>query len=498
MSRHLRLTRPRLYRLAVDLISGPIDEAFVEQNPYVGRTIAIRGDQTLADLHGAIFAAFDRFDEHMYEFQIGGKGPMDPKARSYGPSGYDGGDRVVGDAAETTLDSLNLRFHELFGYWFDFGDDWWHQVTVEAIEDEVPPGDYPCVVGRVGASPPQYLEVEGDEGDDEWDDDGEDVAAEEELAEVLGEEGMAQLKAEMMAFMSKHPDLSLEDVAARFEEQMIDATRRPCAAVGGLSLEQVDDLLFAEWGTADAVIGFEAEVPLDAFAQAPFFLNTRILLEAVRDAGGAPLTAKGNLKRAFVAEVFERMVLTEEVRRSFQTSYKVLNEPDLWPLHLCRLVAETAKLLRRRRGRLVPASETSALLESQAHGTLYGRIFRTQFQEMELGCLDRYPELPALQDSVGYLLYRLHCAGNAWLRIEEVFEQGLLPEARRELESDRAALQNPHAPLVDRILRPLAAFGLIEPEYQVGRYSIPTLVRLRRTPLFEQVLRFRLGDGPEA
>lgn len=30
-----------------------------------------------------IFDAFDREEEHMYEFQPAGKGPMDPKARRY-------------------------------------------------------------------------------------------------------------------------------------------------------------------------------------------------------------------------------------------------------------------------------------------------------------------------------------------------------------------------------------------------------------------------------
>ena len=45
-----------------------------------------------------------------------------------------------------------------FGYWFDFGDDWWHQINVEAIEEEVPGVMLPRVMKRVGKSPPQYAE----------------------------------------------------------------------------------------------------------------------------------------------------------------------------------------------------------------------------------------------------------------------------------------------------------------------------------------------------
>ncbi len=47
------------------------------------RTILICAGQTLETLHKTIFKAFDRFDEHMYEFQIGGRKPHDPKARRY-------------------------------------------------------------------------------------------------------------------------------------------------------------------------------------------------------------------------------------------------------------------------------------------------------------------------------------------------------------------------------------------------------------------------------
>src|SRR4051812_40477834 len=48
-----------LYVLSVFLTGGPVSEKMA--NKVVGRTIEIRGDQTLERLHHAIFAAFDRF-----------------------------------------------------------------------------------------------------------------------------------------------------------------------------------------------------------------------------------------------------------------------------------------------------------------------------------------------------------------------------------------------------------------------------------------------------
>jgi Plasmid pRiA4b ORF-3-like protein len=146
-----------IYTLEVILISGPIADKFIKKNPVVTRTIAIRGDQTLEDLHHAIFKAFDRFDEHMYEFQIGGKGPGDPKAKRYGLAGMDD---LTGDVAKTTFDALKLEDDAIFGYWFDFGDDWWHQVNVTTIEQKNENHKYPRIIKRVGKSPPQYEDVD--------------------------------------------------------------------------------------------------------------------------------------------------------------------------------------------------------------------------------------------------------------------------------------------------------------------------------------------------
>jgi hypothetical protein len=62
------------------------------------------------------------------------------------------------DAERTTLDSLGLATGDVFGYWFDFGDDWWHQIQVLAIAEGAPRGGPPKVTRRVGESPPQYVD----------------------------------------------------------------------------------------------------------------------------------------------------------------------------------------------------------------------------------------------------------------------------------------------------------------------------------------------------
>ncbi|MGB7413428.1 MAG: plasmid pRiA4b ORF-3 family protein [Thermosynechococcaceae cyanobacterium] len=148
-----------IYTLEVFLMNGPVTEAFVAKNPEISRIIEIKGSHTLADLHRILFKAFDREEEHLYEFQVGGSGPQDPKAKRYGlKQSLDEG--LAGEVSTTKIASLGLSVDQRFGYWFDFGDDWWHQVNVVSISDPAPKKKYPRIISRVGNSPPQYAEFD--------------------------------------------------------------------------------------------------------------------------------------------------------------------------------------------------------------------------------------------------------------------------------------------------------------------------------------------------
>ncbi len=149
--------RANLYVVLVFLQSGPVSAKFPSK--VISRMIEIRGDQTLEDLHQAIFRAYDRWDEHLYEFQFG-KRPFDPKGPNYGLPDPSAGPGRDGDARTKRLDALDLKPGRVFGYWFDFGDDWFHQVQVERVEQAIPTVTYPRVIKRVGKSPPQYADEE--------------------------------------------------------------------------------------------------------------------------------------------------------------------------------------------------------------------------------------------------------------------------------------------------------------------------------------------------
>lgn len=138
----------------------------LEGTPQIWRKIAIRGGQTLEDLHNIIFHAFDRDDEHLYSFYIPTRPLKSRPRRIYDvsieythPFNYEergGFDDNTLNAATTSIESLKLTEKQKLFYLFDFGDSWWHTITVEGADGKADNRKYPCIIERNGQSPPQY------------------------------------------------------------------------------------------------------------------------------------------------------------------------------------------------------------------------------------------------------------------------------------------------------------------------------------------------------
>jgi hypothetical protein len=133
----------------------------------IWRKIAIRGDQTLALLHEAIFNAFDRYDEHLYSFYFSSKPTSRSRDRLYGALRYCGPYEEADDESADTarIDSLPLKLNDRFEYLFDYGDEWWHEITLVEIQPLQNDVEYPMLVESRGESPPQYLDNDDDDED---------------------------------------------------------------------------------------------------------------------------------------------------------------------------------------------------------------------------------------------------------------------------------------------------------------------------------------------
>lgn len=143
----------------------------------IWRRIAIRDDQTLNDLHWAIYQAFDRYDNHLYAYYI--SADVRKKTRTqvirnsiryvhpYTLDAYLEEEGEEQNAETTTIASLHLTKGQVFYYLFDFGDEWWHVITVGRTDVEPNPAlQYPTIIASHGESPAQYEEYnEEDEGE---------------------------------------------------------------------------------------------------------------------------------------------------------------------------------------------------------------------------------------------------------------------------------------------------------------------------------------------
>lgn len=113
--------------------------------PPVWRRLLVPSDTTLAALHHVIQDAMGWYDCHLHQFDVHG-------------TFYAATEHMLDDAEDesrVTLARLRLRQGDRFVYWYDFGDDWWHDILVESVERADPAVTYPrCVTGR-RACPPE-------------------------------------------------------------------------------------------------------------------------------------------------------------------------------------------------------------------------------------------------------------------------------------------------------------------------------------------------------
>jgi hypothetical protein len=140
------------------------------------RLIEIPGNNTLDDLHEVIFKAFERCDEHLYTFYLTRKkvknvrlSNMNSYLQYSHPISFDQKFRIFDveenefNAAKTKIDSMMLEPGTVFYYLFDFGDEWWHEITVLKIGQEKEGVKYPRIVKAAGDAPSQYPEIEENE-----------------------------------------------------------------------------------------------------------------------------------------------------------------------------------------------------------------------------------------------------------------------------------------------------------------------------------------------
>jgi hypothetical protein len=124
----------------------------------VRRTIGVRDDLTLVDLHYALQSAFGWDDDHLYAFWLRG-GFWASDTDHYVHPHHAATSDPLGHSACAALGGLGLRAGQRLSYVFDFAREWRVDITVRDLR---PDGERrsPRLLESAGAAPPQYAALQ--------------------------------------------------------------------------------------------------------------------------------------------------------------------------------------------------------------------------------------------------------------------------------------------------------------------------------------------------
>jgi hypothetical protein len=279
---------------------------------------------------------------------------------------------------------------------------------------------------------------------------------------------------------------SVEEASRVAEQRIAEYNRTPQESLGGLSPNQVSQLLEDPWdGTGP--MRLDETLPAGAWhdTHALLLTNAPRLLEIVAAEGPLRLTPAGNLPRAFVARVLGIFEWWPGYIRELERMNKVINEFDVAPLYETRELLQLTGLLRKA-GRLLRITPAGRAMLEAPRGTLAAALFRAHWRDFAFP--DDGP-LPThlLQEWFPLLLWKLSRLEVRWWGMEELAEALSVPELRQafpQTEYPIFAWAMHH-----EVFTRLGDFGLIE--LDLDSYSLDT-ERYRPTPLLSRFVRWKI------
>lgn len=255
-------------------------------------------------------------------------------------------------------------------------------------------------------------------------------------------------------------------------------------------------LLVADWEEPGGPLRLNADLNLADLRDADFFVNTRLFLATLAEEDGAPATATGNLNRVFVRRMFDRLKLPEAYRDSIRRVCKVINERDVWPLHLVRVVCECGGVAARRKKRFHLTKAGRMLLPDGQAGALFRRLFLACFRRFDLRYEFHLRDVPGIQETMAVILWRLDTVARDWTPVRGLARDVLLPSVLSQL---RQAMIGPHDSeewiLAGYVLDPLFRLGLIERQNNDGWLNMTAEDSIRVTALWRKFIGFAWNGG---
>ena len=245
-----------------------------------------------------------------------------------------------------------------------------------------------------------------------------------------------------------------------------------------------------EPSAVETAIRIANDLNADEIAGSAVARNTFILLRQAIERYGLPLTATGNLSRAVVAEMRNLIEWPNYDQADAFRLHKVINEPDFLPLHIVRLLAEAAKLVRTQRGKLVATPFGKSMLSDTRRGSLPAILLHLALWHMDLGYFGRGLLGSWPQTDIGIVLWSLSVSAGDWQSSDKLTRLCTIPEpAMFSGTWDRTSYA-----MEATILRPLLWFGLLEHRSEKiaeGRFGEHDLYR--KAALFDRMLTFNVA-----
>ena len=134
-----------------DLNALQLRITLAEIEPQIWRRLIVPATWHLGQLHLAIQAAFNWWNYHLHEFRIGGLRYGDLEFDEYG----DPDSPRLFDESEVRLLDFGRDPGTTFTYFYDFGDDWRHDVEIERYVASDPVPKMATCIGGARARPPE-------------------------------------------------------------------------------------------------------------------------------------------------------------------------------------------------------------------------------------------------------------------------------------------------------------------------------------------------------
>ncbi len=258
----------------------------------------------------------------------------------------------------------------------------------------------------------------------------------------------------------------------------------------GLSSEQMHRFLHFPFATPQ-LVSFPSS--FDPPPEAPI-LTLFNLLAAGIGADGVKATATGNLPREFCRQAARSYFGEEGYLKKYRLG-EPRSEPEFFELHVVRLVAGLAGLVRTYKGKFILSKECRKLMAGQEAAAVYASLFRAFAKDYSWAYRGRWQDIPIIQNSFLFTLYLLKKHGAQWqsnVFYENCFLKAfpmVMQEVRPvgEFYSPEKVVRSCYSL---RCLESFAEFlGLVEIERDpVDRYA--ENFRLRKLPLLEEVVCF--------